>query len=97
MSFNLTEWLENLENEIIEQIKDEQITNDNEMRDYIHEEVDNACIYNSECLDIIDALNAYDFTAYEFECTNLAQVAYCALLEETYNIDFDELKNREND
>ena len=92
MSFNIMDWKGNLRNEIVEYIKDEEITNEDEMRSFIHEQIDNACIYNSECMEIIENLNAYDFSYYDIECTNISQVAYCSLLEETCDIDFDELK-----
>ena len=97
MSFNIMDWKDDLRDEIVEYIKDEQITNDDEMRTFIHEEIDTACIYNSDCIEIIENLNAYDFSSYDLECTNIAQVAYCALLEETYGFDFDELKNEIDD
>ena len=92
--FNVYNWLDDLENEIVDRIKNKEIETEGEMRDFINEEIDTACIYYSDCLGIIDALGAYDFSRFEFECTNISQVAYCALLEETYNLDFDELKNK---
>jgi len=95
--FNVYNWLDDLENEIIDRIKNKEIETADEMRDFINYELDNECMYYSDCLGIIDALGAYDFSRFEFECTNISQVAYCALLEETYNLDFDELKNKIDD
>lgn len=95
--FNVYNWKDDLKDEIIEQIKDEQITNDDEMRSFIHEEIDTQCIYYSDCLGIIDATGAYDFSSFDIECNTIPQVAYCALLEESYDLDFDELKNETDD
>jgi hypothetical protein len=96
--YDLRGFLDDLNDEIIERIKDEQITNDDEMRSFIHEEIDTQCIYYSDCLEIIDATGTYDFSRFDIECTTIGEVAYCALLEETYDLDFDELKNEiEND
>ena len=96
--YDLKGFLDCLKDEIIQHIKDEEITNDDEMRDFIHWEIDTQCIYYSDCLGIIDATGAYDFSRFDIECTTITEVAYCALLEETYDLDFDELKNEiEND
>lgn len=96
--FNVYNWLNDLENEIVDSIKNKEIGTEDEMRELINEEIDKACIYYSDCLGIIDFLGAYDFSYFDFECTNIQQVAYYALLEETHNLDFDELKNKiEND
>ena len=91
--FNVYNWKDDLMDEIIERIKDEQITDDDEMRNFIHNEIDTACIYYSDCLGIIEATGAYDFSRFDIECTTIPEVAYCALLEETYDFDFDEHKN----
>ena len=96
--YDLRGFLDCLKDEIIQHIKDEEITSDDEMRSFIHNEIDTQCIYYSDCLGIIDATGAYDFSRFDIECTTIAQVAYCALLEETYDLDFDKLKNEiEND
>jgi hypothetical protein len=91
--YNLKGFLDDLKDEIIERIKDEEITSDDEMRGFILNEIDTQCIYYSDCLGIIDATGAYDFSRFDIECATIPQVAYCALLEETYDLDFDELKN----
>ena len=95
--FNIYNWQDNLKDEIIERIKDDEITSDDEMREFINSEIDTQCIYYSDCLGIIDATGAYDFSRFDIECTTIPQVAYCALLEETYDLDFDELKKEIDD
>ena len=97
MSFNIMDWKDDLRDELIEEIKNERILDDDDIQEFIYQEIDTACIYNSDCIEIIENLNAYDFSRYDLECTNIAQVAYCALLEETYGFDFDELKNEIDD
>ena len=97
MGFDKYNWKDDLKEEIIERIKDEQITNEDEIRTFINEEIDNQCIYYSHCLDIMREYNVYDWSNLELECTNVSQVAYCVLLEETYDFDFDELKNECDD
>lgn len=97
MSFNIMDWKDDLRDEIVEYIKDEQITNDDEMRTFIHEEIDTACIYSKDCMDIIWETHTMDFSRLDIECTTIPQVAACALLEETYDFDFDELKNSIDD
>lgn len=95
--FNVNSWKYDLTYKIFECIKDEQIKSDDEMREFINNEIDSACIYYSDCLGIIDATCAYDFSRFDIECTTIQQVAYCALLEETYDLYFDELKNECDD
>ena len=91
--YNVYNWKDDLKDEIVYCIKEGEITSDDEMRSFIHDEIDAQCIYYSDCLGIIDATGAYDFSRFDIECTTISQVAYCALLEETYDLDFDELKN----
>jgi hypothetical protein len=99
MEFRIDDWISDLKDELIEEIKNESILNDDDVQTHINEYIDNSCIYNADCMEIIDALNAYDFSRFELECTTIPQVAYCALLEETYEYDFsfDNLKNECDD
>ena len=94
IEYNVYNWKDDLKDEIVYCIKEGEITSDDEMRSFIHDEIDTQCIYYSDCLGIIDATGAYDFSKFDIECTTITQVAYCALLEETYDLDFDELKNK---
>jgi len=99
MEFRIDDWINDLKDELIEEIKNESILNDNDVQTHINEYIDNSCMYYADCMEIIDELNAYDFSRFELECTNITQVAYCALLEETYDHDFsfDNLKNECDD
>jgi len=99
MEFRINDWISDLKDELIEEIKNESILNDDDVQTHIHEYIDNACIYYADCMEIIDSLNAYDFSRFELECTTIPQVAYCALMEEVYEHDFsfDNLKNETDD
>ncbi len=78
-------------------MSDDSIANEDELRTFIIEEIDNECIYYSDCLDIMKEYNVYDWSDLEYECTNVSHVAYCILIEETYGLDYDELKNEIDD
>ena len=97
MGFNKHKWKQGLKDDILDMMSDNSIANEDELRTYIHEEIDNACIYYSDCIDVMKEYNAYNWSDFEFECTNVSMVAYCVLLEETYDFDFDELKEDLND
>ena len=48
----------------------------------IHQEIDNECIYYSDCFQIIEACNMTDWKENEFgEITNIAQLAFVALYD----------------
>ncbi len=93
MRFNKHKWKEELKDNILYMMSDNSIANEDELRTFIIEEIDNECMYYSRCLDIMKEYNVYDWSDLELECTSVSQVAYCVLLEETYDFDFDELKD----
>lgn len=71
--------------------------NDADIYGLISEYIENEIIYYADCWDICKTLNANDFTAFDMECNNITQLAYCALHElvnEEINLsDFEELQN----
>lgn len=89
MGFNINRYITDLREYIINSMVAEHITEEYEIHDWIRQDVDNQVIYYSDCIDIIKELNAYDWSNFDLECTNISQVAYCALLNEVYNHDFD--------
>ena len=97
MGFDKYKWKEGLKDDILYMMSDNSIANEDELRTFINEEIDNECMYYSDCIDIMKEYNVYDWSNLELECTNVSQVAYCVLLEETYDFDFDELKNETDD
>lgn len=87
--FNKYQFLQELEADIIKEIKSEQIDNIDSVYDFIYEYVDNACIYNSDCFDICKELDASDFNGYDYECETISQLAYASLVEFVFNeLDF---------
>ena len=89
MGFNIREYIEELREEIIDAMVAEDITEEYEVNDWIHHDIDNRVMYNSDSIEIVEELNAYDWSSFDLECTNISQVAYCALRDEIYNHDFD--------
>lgn len=89
MGFNIREYIEELREEIIDAMVSEDITEEYELDDWINQDIDNQVIYYSDSIEIIKELGAYDWSSFELECTNISQVAYCALRDEIYNHDFD--------
>jgi len=91
-SFNKYEFLKNLREELINQIENGDITNEEQIQEYIDDEIDNACIYTSDCFEISMELNLTDFTDFSMgEAKNISELAYFGLSEFIYN----ELDRRE--
>lgn len=83
--FNKYSFIRSLEEEIKAEIENGNITTEDEIREYIDRDIDNACIYYHTCFEIAMELNATDFTGYEFgEITNISTLAYAALYEYVY-------------
>lgn len=50
--------------------------------DIVHQEIDNACIYYSDCFAIVTRLGMTDWKDNEFgEITNISQLAFVSLYE----------------
>ena len=99
MEFRINDWISDLKDELIEEIKNESILNDDDVQTHIHEYIDNSCIYYADCMDIIWETRTMDFSRFDIECTTIPQIAYCALMEEVYEheFSFDNLKNSIDD
>ena len=81
MQFNQYAFVLELKEEIENKIDSGEITRSEEIQEFVHQEVETACIYYSECFDIIKALNFTDFNNSSFEITNVTEAAWCALWE----------------
>jgi hypothetical protein len=80
-TFNKYNYLEDINNELINEINAGNIQTYDDIQEYILTDIDNQVIYYSDCFDICRELNATDFTAYASECNNISQLAYQALYE----------------
>lgn len=95
--FNKYEYTRNLSYQLVEAIENGEIKSSDSLQDYVHQDIENMCIYYSDCFDIIKELNFTDFSASENELgidiQNVSQAAFCALWELVYSeIDFSELE-----
>jgi hypothetical protein len=84
-TFNKYQFIEDLNEEIIEAIKNGNCKSSDDYYTLMHERIDYACIYYSDCFDICKELNATDFTEYDIECSNICQLAYAALYQYSLN------------
>jgi hypothetical protein len=92
-TFNKYLFVSDLEAELLDAAKGEQLDDLDAVHDWIQQSVDNACIYYADCFDIIKALHFTDFTGSDFEITNVTQAAFAALYEHVHaNIDLTEVE-----
>jgi organic radical activating enzyme len=90
MAFNKHIFIDELREEIL----DNKFETRGEIERYIHEQIDNACIYTSECFEIAQELHkSRDFG----DATNIGSLAYECLLELVYEeLDLEELIHDED-
>jgi len=79
--FNKYEFLENLKEVILEAVEREELTDQDDIWDYIHTEIDNQCIYYHDCFEICKALGYTNWEDAELPVNNISQAAYNALYE----------------
>ena len=75
--FNKHYYVEDLKGDIKEEIEVGNLNDESEISQYIYEEIERACIYYSNCFQIMIDFNAYDFEG----CKNATELAY-QLLED---------------
>jgi len=79
-NFNKYQFIVDLNEEILSAIKSGEIQSANDIQDWAHQSVENACIYYADCFDIIKELNFTDWS----DCgniTNVTEAAYFALTD----------------
>lgn len=87
-NFNKYEFLESVKASIVEAINNGEITDISEVWEYQNAEIENACIYYSDCFDICKELNFTDWENHELgEITNITQAA-CVALQDFINEEF---------
>jgi len=82
-TFNKYQFMEELQGLITSEITHGNIQSLEDIYDEMHDAIDNACIYYSDCFDICKELNATQFDEYDMECKNISQLAYAALYQYT--------------
>jgi len=101
--FNKYQLTADLEAELLEAVNNDQISELEEVFDWMHQSIENAVIYAADCFEIIRELHFTNFKDSDFEITDIYQAAYAALYEyANENIDLSDveeaIKNKiEND
>ena len=81
MSFNQYGFLADLQEQVNDKIENGEFSEFYNLQEFVSEETSTACIYYSDCFDIIKALNFTEFTDSDMEIRNVSDAAYCALAE----------------
>jgi hypothetical protein len=90
MSFNKYQWVRECEEEVMRQLKDGNITQEEESWDIVFNMIQDATTYNYDCFEIIKELNYTNFEDAIFDCKDIYGLAYNALYEfslENVNVD----------
>jgi len=92
--FNKYQFVADLEAELLEAVASDQIEDIDQIVEWIHQSIDNAVIYCSDCFEIVRELGFTDWEGNEFgPITNISQAAYAALYEHVNeNIDLTEVE-----
>ena len=78
--FNKYQFIADLNEEILSAIKSGEIQSADDIQDWVHQSVENACIYYADCFDIIKDLNFTDWSDCE-NITNVTDAAFFALTD----------------
>ena len=92
--FNKYQFVADLEAELLEAVASSQIESEDQVWDWIHQSIDNAVIYYTDCFEIVRELGFTDWEDNELgPITNISQAAYAALSEHvSENIDLTEVE-----
>jgi len=81
-NFNKYAFLEDLEDSLLQEIINENLTSEDEIMYFIFSELENQVIYYSDCFDISETLNLTSFTGFELgDAKNINDLAYFGLYE----------------
>ena len=91
-NFNKYQFIVDLNEEILSAIKSGEIQSADDIQDWAHQSVENACIYYADCFDIIKELGFFDWSNCDYEISGVTSAAYAALTEYVeQNLDCNEL------
>ena len=80
-TFNKYNFIHHLTEDINQAIKDGDIKNEDNLNEYVYNEVDRYCIYYHTCYEIVAELQAHEFEG----ATNITELAYNSLIEYAFN------------
>lgn len=80
-TFNKYKFIDYLKEDINQAIKDGDIKDEDNLNEYIYNEVDRYCIYYHTCYQIVAELQAYEFEG----AKNITELAYNSLTEYIFN------------
>lgn len=93
-TFNKYDFLDDMKEFLLSEIQNGDLTNLDEIQEYIATELESQVIYYSDCFDICKSLCLTSFTGYELgDATDISQLAYFGLYEWTNEeLDFSEIE-----
>jgi hypothetical protein len=81
-NFNKYAFLEDLEDSLLQEIINENLTSEDEIMDFIFSELENQVIYYSDCFDISKALNLTSFEGFGLgDAKTINDLAYFGLYD----------------
>ena len=93
--FNKYQFLNDLESELQESAKQGFFSDIDVAWDYVHQYIDNQCIYYADCFDIVKELFITDWSDNEYgTITNICQLAHVSLYDLVIDeLDMDKVEN----
>lgn len=88
-------YIEDCKDLLIDEIKNGNVKNNEELYSIVDEFIDNACIYYKNCIDIINDLRLYDWSDWGEDINSITTLAWIGLRDyiDQECFDYDELKN----
>lgn len=80
-TFNKYAFIKNLKEEIQNEIDNENLQSDDQIETFVHESIDNQCIYTYNCWQIAIELQLSDFNTMNGIAQNVCQLAYDGLTD----------------
>jgi hypothetical protein len=84
-TFNKYDFIIDLENEILSEIRKGNVHNNNSLQEFIENEIDTATIYYEDCWEICKQLSSSQFTDYGNDIKSISQLATIVLTDHVYN------------
>ena len=95
-TFNKYAFIKDLKEEIQNEIDNENLQSDDQIETFVHESIDNQCIYTHNCWQIAIELQLSDFNTMNGIAQNVCQLAYDGLTDFVFRYS-DEYEYEESD